>query len=71
MMLADGAVDTRLIVGAITGEGGKWIGDLVKQRLDLNVSSGSEYQTFLKDKGTTVPDPLQTLNGNYCCPLAL
>ena len=35
MVLADSAVDTRLIVGTITGEGGKWTGDLVKQRLDL------------------------------------
>jgi hypothetical protein len=25
-----------------------------------NVSSGSQYRTFLKDKGTTVPDPFQT-----------
>jgi hypothetical protein len=34
-MLADGAVDTRLIVGSITGEGRKWTGDLVEQRLNL------------------------------------
>ena len=27
-----------------------------------NVSSGSEYRTFLKDKGTTVPDPKATLD---------
>jgi hypothetical protein len=35
MVLADGAVDTRLIVGAITGEGRKWTGDLVEQGLNL------------------------------------
>ena len=35
MVLADGAVDTRLIVGSITGEGGKWACDLVEQWLDL------------------------------------
>jgi hypothetical protein len=35
MALADGAVDTRLIVGTITGEGGEWNCDLIGQRFDL------------------------------------
>jgi hypothetical protein len=35
MVLADGAVDTRLIVGSITGEGRKWTCDLVEQGLNL------------------------------------
>ena len=35
MALGDGAVDTRLIVGAITGEGRKWTWDLVEQGLNL------------------------------------
>lgn len=35
MVLADGALATRLIVGSITGEGGKWVSDMVAQWLDL------------------------------------
>ena len=35
MVLADGAVDTRLIVGSITGEGREWTCDLVEQGLNL------------------------------------
>ena len=37
MVLANGAVDTSLIVGSITDEGGEWSCNLVEQGLDLGV----------------------------------
>jgi len=44
MAFADGIVDTRLIVGSITGERREWAGDLVEQRIDLraiiNITAG-------------------------------